>query len=615
MTYYKDGWIGSHEFGNRVLLRTAEHLRPADRLHQRRVLPGVPDGGRRHRSVEGHRCRIRRDYANPISLQTRQARDSNYAFYLQDSWKPNARLTANLGMRFDYVKRVDEVRDITRQKSWTVQPRIGATYLLTEDAKNVLRGSYARLGEQVMGRDGVTTFGADDTVSFRQRVRQQPRRRVRDRPCSLPASTAALAGSADRARPAPAVPRRVHRGIPPAVRLADWPGCGLHQPRATSDMWAQRRHQRHLSRPGRASHSSVSARSIPTRDIVQQQTNNTWSQLKYQAIEMTVTKNMSNGFQLMAGFNRQWHKMDGTWNPTDPAAVRAAEPLRQQRQSLHAARQQRRELAARHRQRVELRADVDEVSRQLRRRLAGARGTSTWPAAPRSRPGRGRDRRCISWRPPIPTSSSTDRRRSRWRTDRTAPNPLATRNRYVFSDRGEGQIQAPMITTVGLKIGKVDRVSALPAGGGGEHLQPAQRRRLHAVQLQQRVPELELELPADGQSAAGAGVPVDGGRPILNPFGWSNSAAGASRAPAVDPAGASSLSMGGIPAPPIAPAPRHLKDHHRARCSHRSGSRRLDSRGRVFSRSRGASVFVMLPHRVASEALRSHARRSEARPR
>ena len=37
----------------------------------------------------------------------------------------------------------------------------------------------------------------------------------------------------------------------------------------------------------------------------------------------------------------------------------------------------------------------------------------------------------------------------------TAANPLATRNRYVFSTRGEGQVQAPMIPTVGLKIGKV----------------------------------------------------------------------------------------------------------------------------------------------------------------
>ena len=34
---------------------------------------------------------------------------------------------------------------------------------------------------------------------------------------------------------------------------------------------------------------------------------------------MTLTKNMSRRFQSIAGFTRQWHKIDGTWNPTDPA--------------------------------------------------------------------------------------------------------------------------------------------------------------------------------------------------------------------------------------------------------------------------------------------------------
>jgi hypothetical protein len=33
-------------------------------------------------------------------------------------------------------------------------------------------------------------------------------------------------------------------------------------------------------------------------------------------------------------------------------------------------------------------------------------------------------------------------------------NPLSTPNRYVYGDRGEGQVQAPAIHTVGLKVGK-----------------------------------------------------------------------------------------------------------------------------------------------------------------
>ena len=157
MTYYKAGWVGNHEFG------TGFFLEPQNIYDQ--VTDYTNDGFfREYQTVvdvndpsRGTRP-YRRDYANPISLQTRQARDRNYAFYLQDSWKPNDRLTVNGGMRFDYVKRVDLVRDITRQNSWTVQPRIGATYILTNDNKNVLRASCGRLGEQVMGRDGVTIF-------------------------------------------------------------------------------------------------------------------------------------------------------------------------------------------------------------------------------------------------------------------------------------------------------------------------------------------------------------------------------------------------------------------------------------------------------------------------
>ena len=57
----------------------------------------------------------------------------------------------------------------------------------------------------------------------------------------------------------------------------------------------------------------------PTRGIVYQQTNNCWSRLNYTALEMTATKNLSHGFQFMAGINRQWQHMSGDWNPTDPA--------------------------------------------------------------------------------------------------------------------------------------------------------------------------------------------------------------------------------------------------------------------------------------------------------
>ena len=107
-----------------------------------------------------------RRFATPLDLTTRLARDRNFAFYVQDSWRPTERLTASLGIRFDWVKRYDKIFDVTRENAHVVQPRLGFSYLVTGDARNVLRGSYVRVGEQMMGRDAVTLFGAGGRAGF-----------------------------------------------------------------------------------------------------------------------------------------------------------------------------------------------------------------------------------------------------------------------------------------------------------------------------------------------------------------------------------------------------------------------------------------------------------------
>ncbi len=57
----------------------------------------------------------------------------------------------------------------------------------------------------------------------------------------------------------------------------------------------------------------------PTRGTFNQQTNNTWSKYVLTAVDVVVAKNMSRGVQMMASFSRQWQKLDGDWNPHDPA--------------------------------------------------------------------------------------------------------------------------------------------------------------------------------------------------------------------------------------------------------------------------------------------------------
>src|SRR5262249_58795046 len=82
----------------------------------------------------------------------------------------------------------------------TTQPRLGFSYLVTRDARNVLRGSYVRVGEQMMGRDAVTTFGGNARVGMRDDYGVNLDQKI-DSTIRTPANTAAVA-----ANPVPPAP-------------------------------------------------------------------------------------------------------------------------------------------------------------------------------------------------------------------------------------------------------------------------------------------------------------------------------------------------------------------------------------------------------------------------
>jgi hypothetical protein len=160
LTYFKDDWAGSHEF------QTGFFTAPRSTYDEVREYPNDGFSLEEVRLIDrnnvgGGTVPFHRRYRNPDILQARGAVDRNVGFYVQDNWRPGTRLVINAGVRFDWVQRNDEVFNIERQNSWQVGPRIGFSYLVTSDARNVIRGSYVRLHEQMMGRDAVTTFGAD----------------------------------------------------------------------------------------------------------------------------------------------------------------------------------------------------------------------------------------------------------------------------------------------------------------------------------------------------------------------------------------------------------------------------------------------------------------------
>jgi len=457
LTYFKDGLAGSHEFqtgffaapqskydteniyiNNGFILEERSMVNPADA--SRGTIP------------------FHRQYVDALDIKTRQARDRNYAFYAQDNWKPNARLTANVGLRVDFVKRVDEIFNIVRENASTVQPRLGFSYLVTSDAKNILRASYVRVGEQMMGRDGVTTFGGNARVGLRDEY-DTNLDGVFDSVILTPANTAAVAAnqfSADLHQPyVDEVILGFRKQLPFAVGIDV---AGIH--RVYSDTYANLEiNGFYPSGPNQpfGGYGAID----PTRGNVFQETNNTWSKLNYTALEVTITKNMSRGFQFMAGINRQWQHISGDWNPHDPALFIQPATFPNDK-LLYMPRGNNEENS------LPLVTGGTQLTygptwQKYRLNFGGSylaplgitlAASYTVEAGPWSGPVISQlpvgDPQLNVFGPSIVVSSTGSRQ----------SNPLSTRSRYLFATRGEGQVMAPAVKTLGLKIGK-----KIPLGG------------------------------------------------------------------------------------------------------------------------------------------------------
>ncbi len=314
LTYYKQGWGGGHE------LRAGIWAAPS---MVRETVTEQVNGGfglQRDRFIDPSNSDLG---TTPFYLRTRtpviapgiSEHDRDIAFYAQDSWTPHPRLTANLGLRVDFIKRHDEILAIDRQKSAAVQPRVGVAYLITEDARNVVRASYGRLYEQVNGRDYIVTFGqttgaVDQTETyidkagsrntvFTPATRSVDPRLLFDEDLHQPYLDEFSAG--------------YNRQFSGQISI----GIAATQRRFKDNFGEVDINGIYPSGPGQpfVGFGLVD----PNRGIITRETNNDWTQVIVNAIEMTFAKNMSNNFQIIASATRQWQHLNGTWNPTDPA--------------------------------------------------------------------------------------------------------------------------------------------------------------------------------------------------------------------------------------------------------------------------------------------------------
>jgi hypothetical protein len=317
LTWYKNGVAGSHEFQTGFLLMP--------RNYYKGVSIALNDGF----TSEQQRLVNRDDLSSgliPFARTFRtsalehveqEGRDRDFGFYVQDTWRPVQRLTMTLGIRADLVRRFDVLRDFVIEKSVEVAPRLGGAFLLTEDAKNVVRASFARVHRQLMGgRDAVAGYADPPGAS------------------SLTVYDLNGDGIFEAEDPSPAVAAEVE-----ALRFDP----DFHQPFV--DEWTVG-YQRQLpldmsldvavtTKAFRDSYAQTEingfwpdapgqpfggfGRVDPDSGQVFRLTNRTWATGKYRGLMITMAKNMSNNFQVMASLQRQWQHEDGDWNPTDPA--------------------------------------------------------------------------------------------------------------------------------------------------------------------------------------------------------------------------------------------------------------------------------------------------------
>jgi hypothetical protein len=315
LTYYQEGWGGSHEFKTGVWA--------APRLEREVIGTAVNDGfvleRVRQRDPDNPAAGVvpfMRRFVSPVELQTTKARDRDYAIYIQDTWKPGARLTLNGGVRADFVRRFDAVFDVERMNSTNIGPRLGMSVLVTEDARNVFRTYVGRVHEQVNGRDPITTFGPTSR-RFTREIYDANGDGIFETEVITPAATAAinqLAFDPDLHQP--------YVDEFAAGFAKQFPG------QMSLDLSFNRRYFKHgyaevdingIYPDGPNQPFRGFGRVDPNQGVIMQQTNATWSTVVITSIEAIFAKNLSHNFQVMASGTRQWQHLDGTWNPTDPA--------------------------------------------------------------------------------------------------------------------------------------------------------------------------------------------------------------------------------------------------------------------------------------------------------
>jgi hypothetical protein len=408
-----DGFI----FENRVLLDAANPAAGARPFHRLHVSPvTLTDGGRSSRAA---------------------------GFFAQDSWRPGRRWVVNAGLRVDRAETFDTWGNSV-QSSWQSGPRLGVTYRLTTDGRTIVRGAFNRMHDAIANaytfsqgslRQETTDEYDLDGDGFFETVFTAPA--VLERPAPAPGSNRGLVSPRLRQPRTDEMTVGISRQLPFKITADASLIHRIYKDRIVA-----------IDTNGIYENGRFFGYRDPAFNQIFEVRNGTDNWVVYRGLELSLHKGLSRNLQFLIGYSHAHQWIDGTWDRNDPASFLQPEAFPNKKgigSLLGSTQGQVNSFNPARLTNSGVPPHMLKVNVAYVAPFGFTVGVShLFQMGPYSSP-------ILTL---VPQTSVPHPQRVTLSNGRVVSNPLATRVRFFYPTRDEGQLQLPSLNVLNLRTGK-----------------------------------------------------------------------------------------------------------------------------------------------------------------